>query len=214
MMWYVYGAGGLGTETMDIILDCYIGTKREVCSVAYLVDKPNKRYIGEIPVIAWADCQDDAFITVAVGEPEIRGELALKCINRGLTLRSVISDRAFVSKSADIQLGAVVAPFASIQANARISQNVAVNTQAIIGHDVFIDSDCVISSQANLGGAVELGARTYIGMGALVKENVTIGAQSIIGMGSVVYKNIPDNVIAIGNPARPAKRNESKRVFN
>lgn len=213
MMWYVYGAGGLGAETMDIIQECYIQEKAQSRSIAYLVDKPNKKYLGEIPVIGWDDCRGGEYVTVAVGEPEIRRQLARKCTDRGLIFKSVISDKAFVSESAEIQPGAIIAPFASIQANARISQNVAVNTQAIVGHDVLINSDAVISSQVNLGGAVVVGAQTYVGMGALVKENVTIGSQVIIGMGSVVYKDIPDRIIAIGNPARPAKINEAKRVF-
>jgi acetyltransferase-like isoleucine patch superfamily enzyme len=32
-------------------------------------------------------------------------------------------------------------------------------------------------------------------------------------MGSVVYSDIPDNVIALGNPARAARPNADKRVF-
>jgi len=42
---------------------------------------------------------------------------------------------------------------------------------------------------------------------------VKIGDSSIIGMGSVVYKDIPDEVIALGNPARVARKNEDKKVF-
>jgi acetyltransferase-like isoleucine patch superfamily enzyme len=32
-------------------------------------------------------------------------------------------------------------------------------------------------------------------------------------MYSAVYKDIPDEMIAMGNPARPMKRNEERRVF-
>ena len=50
-------------------------------------------------------------------------------------------------------------------------------------------------------------------MGVQIKEGISIGSNTIIGMGSVVYNDIPDNMIAIGNPARPIKKNLSKRVF-
>ncbi|MFW8642680.1 acyltransferase [Rhizobium beringeri] len=54
---------------------------------------------------------------------------------------------------------------------------------------------------------------SYLGMGALVKERMQIGHSSIIGMGSVVHIDIPDEVIALGNPARVVRRNEDKKVF-
>ena len=50
-----------------------------------------------------------------------------------------------------------------------------------------------------LGDGVQLGANvTIIG-------NVHIGNNVTIGAGSVVVKDIPDNAIAVGNPARVIK---------
>jgi acetyltransferase-like isoleucine patch superfamily enzyme len=46
-----------------------------------------------------------------------------------------------------------------------------------------------------------------------VKEGVKIGSNSIIGMGSVVYNDVPDNVIALGNPARVVRKNTHQKVF-
>jgi len=37
------------------------------------------------------------------------------------------------------------------------------------------------------------------------KDNVHIGKNSIIGAGSVVTHDIPENAIAVGNPARVIK---------
>ena len=59
-----------------------------------------------------------------------------------------------------------------------------------------------------------MGTSSFVGMGALIKENILIGDSVIVGMGSVVYRDIQDNVIAIGNPARVAKKNDDKQVFN
>jgi acetyltransferase-like isoleucine patch superfamily enzyme len=50
-------------------------------------------------------------------------------------------------------------------------------------------------------------------MGALIKEKLRIGRASIIGMGSVVHSDVPEEVIALGNPARVVRRNEDKKVF-
>ncbi|SLM63741.1 hypothetical protein DAQ1742_02892 [Dickeya aquatica] len=37
---------------------------------------------------------------------------------------------------------------------------------------------------------------------------------SIVGMGAAVFNDIPDEVIALGNPARILRKNDSKKVFN
>jgi acetyltransferase-like isoleucine patch superfamily enzyme len=66
----------------------------------------------------------------------------------------------------------------------------------------------------NLGGGVHVESACYIGMGALIKEKLRIGHTSIVGMGSVVHSEVPNEVIAIGNPARVVRRNEDRKVFN
>ena len=77
----------------------------------------------------------------------------------------------------------------------------------------MVEESSVISSQVNLGGGVSIGRESYVGMGALIREDIKIGENVIIGMGSVVHKDIPDGVIAMGNPARPLKKNTDKKVF-
>ena len=71
----------------------------------------------------------------------------------------------------------------------------------------------MIGGGISFGGDVELGRYAYIGMRSTIKEHVKIGAHSIIGMCSAVYKDIPDKMIAMGNPARPMKKNEEGRVY-
>lgn len=52
---------------------------------------------------------------------------------------------------------------------------------------------------------VELKNNVWIGDSAIVCKGVTIGENSIIGAGSVVAKDIPDNCVAVGNPAKVVK---------
>ena len=77
----------------------------------------------------------------------------------------------------------------------------------------MLEDGAFISAFCNIAGAVHIGKYSYIGMSSAVKELVNIGSYSIVGMYSAVYKDIPDEVIALGNPARPMRRNEEHRVF-
>lgn len=51
-------------------------------------------------------------------------------------------------------------------------------------------------------GLVNIGNKTFIGAGSIILPNVSIGNNCIIGAGSIVSKNIPDNSVAVGNPAK------------
>jgi acetyltransferase-like isoleucine patch superfamily enzyme len=58
-------------------------------------------------------------------------------------------------------------------------------------------------------GDIVIEDHAWLGVGVIVLSGVHIGKGAVIGAGSVVTKNVPDNAIAIGNPARVVKsRNE------
>jgi acetyltransferase-like isoleucine patch superfamily enzyme len=61
-----------------------------------------------------------------------------------------------------------------------------------------------------LGGAARVGSFSLLGLGAAVLPGVSVGSRSIIGAGSVVARDIPDDVVAMGVPARVSKRVFSK----
>ena len=53
-----------------------------------------------------------------------------------------------------------------------------------------------------------VGEDCWIGGGAIICPGVTIGDRCVIGAGSVVTKDIPDDSIAVGNPARVIRRRD------
>ena len=60
----------------------------------------------------------------------------------------------------------------------------------------------------NISGEVRIGEAAYWGTGAKVINRKTVGNHAVIGAGAVVTENIPDNVTAVGVPARVIKRND------
>ena len=51
-----------------------------------------------------------------------------------------------------------------------------------------------------------IGENCVIGIRSIIMPGVRIGNEVVIGGGSVVTKDIPDNCIAVGNPAKIIKR--------
>lgn len=51
-------------------------------------------------------------------------------------------------------------------------------------------------------GKVTIGNNVFIGMNSLILKGSKIGNNVIIGAGSIVTRDIPDNCVAVGNPAK------------
>jgi acetyltransferase-like isoleucine patch superfamily enzyme len=85
----------------------------------------------------------------------------------------------------------------------------------IIGDYVQIGSHCSIYSEStidNKKGEVILKRNCRIGSHSVVMPGVTIGKNSIIGAFSFVNEDIPDNVVAVGVPAKVIRK-LSKRII-
>jgi len=78
-----------------------------------------------------------------------------------------------------------------------------------IEEDVQIGSHCSIYSWSTIGnkkGKVTIRKGAKIGSHSVIMPEVTIGENSIIGAFSFVNRDIPDNVIALGIPAKTVER--------
>jgi maltose O-acetyltransferase len=86
-----------------------------------------------------------------------------------------------------------------------------------IGDNTLIASHTVITTQTHSTDCelyrdsleckpVAIGENVWIGAGAIILPGVTIGKNSIIGSGSLVNKDVPENVIAVGIPAKVLRK--------
>ena len=123
----------------------------------------------------------------------------------GYNFPIIISPEAIVDKSVKIDEGTVIMPGSIINIDSSIGKNCIINTGAIIEHDCKIGDNCHITPGVHISGAVNIGELSFIGIGATIIQGIKIGKNITIGAGSVVIKDIPDNVIALGNPAKIIK---------
>jgi len=94
--------------------------------------------------------------------------------------------------------------------------NIAVKEQVTIGKDcaiadytVIMDTDFhrILLPYYQMTKPIKIGNHVWIGDGAKIFKGVNIGDGAIVGGGSVVTKDIPQNCLAVGNPAKVIKEN-------
>ena len=214
----IYCAGGLGKEVFDIAyrvnnIHCnwdeifFVDDTEGLGDSFYQV----KLFTFDKMLVEFKD--DNLQFIIANGEPVVREKLSTKLKENNLKIISLIDPLASISPSAIIGDGLIAYPFSIIASHASIGNNVLVNAGAIIGHDIIVGNNTVISPQVCIGGGTKIGDNSYIGMGSKIKEQLVVGSSVIVGMSSAVHKDIPDDVIAMGNPARPLRRNDDNKVF-
>jgi acetyltransferase-like isoleucine patch superfamily enzyme len=79
----------------------------------------------------------------------------------------------------------------------------------ILEDDVQIGSHCSLYSVSTIDskkGRIILKRNAKIGSHSVVMPGVSIGKNSTVGAFSFVTKNIPDNVVAVGIPAKVIKK--------
>lgn len=69
----------------------------------------------------------------------------------------------------------------------------------------YRDTTRTINEQGISTSPIAIGDNVWIGANAVITAGVSIGKHCVIGAGSIVTKNIPDNSVAVGNPAKIIK---------
>lgn len=214
----IYCAGGFGKEVFDVaIRDNFVNNKWDnIFFIDDFLENESHCYLSKVYSLSTVKklfSVDSVEIVIASGEPALRKLLLDKIIKFGFKLGSVIDPSSIISPTAKLGDGIIITSNCIVASNAIVGGNVAINVKSIVGHDIVISNNSVLSSMVNIGGGCIIGEGSYLGMACLIREGIQIGHEVIIGMGSVVHNDIPSGMIAIGNPARPMRRNLDKRVF-
>jgi bifunctional UDP-N-acetylglucosamine pyrophosphorylase/glucosamine-1-phosphate N-acetyltransferase len=116
---------------------------------------------------------------------------------------------------AHLERGVELGNFGEVK-NARLGRGTKMHHFSYVG-------DAQVGQRANIGAGVitlnydgvhkhrtEIGDEAFIGSDSLLRAPIKIGARSVTGAGSVVTKDVPDDMLAVGVPARIRRKTERK----
>lgn len=181
----IIGAGGHARVIADMVKKSGDNVK------GFLDDDLSKDgVIGKID-----DCKkfSDCFFVIAIGNNEIRKEIAEKFPD--LKYRTVIHPRAVISEDVEIGVGTVIMANAVINANTKIGAHCIINTASVVEHDNVISDFVHISPGATLCGGTTVGELTQIGAGAVIGRGISICDSCIVGNGVTVREDIESSVM-------------------
>lgn len=200
----IFGAGGHGKEVADIATTCGWS------SIVFYDDGSSKKLIGPWEVAGnfeqlLLDLHQFDSVFVALGNSKFRSDKSQKLKNAGAQMATIIHPMSYISPHSTLGAGSVVMAGAVVNVDSHIGEGCIINTGSTMEHDCRIGDYAHICPGAHLAGAVHVGPYTWIGIGATISQELTIGSGVTVGAGAVVIRPIADNLVVVGNPAKPLK---------
>ena len=142
-------------------------------------------------------------VVLAIGSNRTRKQISERY---AVDYHAVVHPSAVIDPSVVVENGAVVFAGAVIQPDTVVRQHAIVNTSASVDHDCVIGEFAHIAPGTRLAGGVRVSRGAFLGIGACAIPGVTIGEWSSVGAGASIIGDIPDNVVAVGVPAKVLRR--------
>ncbi len=217
MLLAIYGAHGLAREVY--IIARKINQIHHRWSEYCFIDDINEiAEVNEVKVYKFSELMkerknNDIEVVIAVGEPGVRDFMYQRVKDEGVRLATLIHPGVYIDETTTVSEGVVIAEGVTITDNVEIGANTYIQSHAVIGHDIKIGQHTVIGSNCQIGGGDYIGDRVFMGFLSGTTDHISIGNDSVISAGAIVFRELPEGVVAVGNPARIMKKNESKKVF-
>lgn len=203
----IIGSGGFGREVLwnaqcAGIYDRFLFVTNaveehgaEICGVPV---------IGDLDAIAAQYEPDNTELIIAIGSPQARRRIVAK-LGGAYRFGKVISPDARMSKYVEIGEGSVICCYSILTTQITVGRHSIVNQNISIGHDTVIEDFVTIAPNCAISGYTLLKEACELGSSVVTIPHAVVGRNSVVGAGAVVTKPIPDNVVAVGTPAKPIK---------
>jgi sugar O-acyltransferase (sialic acid O-acetyltransferase NeuD family) len=196
----IIGAGGHAAELMDYIQAVNTEGNGSVNVMGLLDDNPANYahyefyapYLGSIK-----EHVIDQSVTYLIGIANIqyRKTIVQDFLDKGARFISIIHPRAFISKTARVGEGTVIAPYVNVGPKAVIGAFNLLNSRSSIAHDSVLGAFNFISPNVAISGFTNIGKNNLFGVNSATIPGIKIGDNNKISAGMVVDKQVGDNEI-------------------
>lgn len=199
----IYGAGAQAKIIWNAI------TKSGDFKVlGYLVDQdptPGQQYLGAPVLNADAALSDRSLprrVALGIGDNAERQKIGMKLEAAGVELPVIMHPHVSIGEMVTIGAGTVICANAMIDPDVVIGKGNILNAGSAVGHDTVTEDYVHVCGGTYVAARCRVKELSFISLRATVLPDLTVGRNCQVGAGSLLTKDLPDDHIAIGNPAR------------
>lgn len=186
----------------------------KVVGLYHYNDERTGEFVHGYPILgSFSELYNEGIIAknfvLTMGDMNIKKNVSQIILNFGGNIPTLVHPSAIISKFSNISdCGVLICSHCEIHNDTEIEEGCVMWPQAIVGHDCVIKKYVFIGPKAYIGAYTEVNERAFIGQcSVLISAKVNhVGFNTLVGAGALVTKPLPDNVVAIGSPARVIKQ--------
>jgi sugar O-acyltransferase (sialic acid O-acetyltransferase NeuD family) len=208
---YIIGAGGFGREVAWLVRR--INQIEETWNIVGFIDDDSSLWgKKEDGYSILGGCeylieQRNIFCVCAIGSAKVRKKIIEK-IQDKVQFATLIDPSVIMSESVQIGVGTIVCAGTIITVDEKIGNHVIFNLDCTLGHDDVIDDFVTLYPSVNVSGNCHLEECVEMGTGSQIIQGLNVGSGTIVGASACVINNLPEDVTAVGCPAKIIKRND------
>lgn len=162
------------------------------------------------PLSMAASLPNDLFFVFAVGSQStqlVRDQLFMKLGVSRSRFPAIVHPKADIDPTAEVGHGCIVHAGACMGPESQLCDFAILAVNSALGPTALVKEFAMVTSLVLILSRAVVGRMAFIGSMTCVLEDIQIGDFSRVGVGSIVTQDIPENAIAMGNPARLLGKN-------
>ena len=199
----IIGAGGHAAEIHDYIRYIINMGSEHPQSISYelagvIDDNPDTyekykfkcEYLGSIN---GHKVQNDCRYVIGIANLEFRHKIVERFLKEGAQFETLVHPSAYVSETARIGTGSVIAPNVNLGPNVSVGSFTLVNARCSLGHDTKVGDFNFISPNVCFSGGTSVGDHNLFGINSATIPGIKVGNRNKIMAGMVLDKNVGDD---------------------
>lgn len=196
----IIGGGGHAAE-----LDEYIRYANRVTDAGYTLegvidDNPdaysryrfNGPFLGSIKT---HEIRSDVQYLAGIANLKYRAPIVQQFLDKGANFLTFVHPSAYVSESAEIGRGCVIAPNVNLGPMTKIGTFNMINARCSIGHDTVMGDFNFLSPNVCFSGGTKIGNHNLFGINSATIPGIEVGDRNKIMAGMVLEKNVRDDEV-------------------
>jgi sugar O-acyltransferase (sialic acid O-acetyltransferase NeuD family) len=182
----IVGAGGYGRVALDVLLSSGLGERvlgfYDDAHAALSGEVRGVPILGDVGMLKSMLSIETVHVVVAITDNGARLRVANSLRGLGASFLTTVHPEAYVSATAVVgdgcvvAAGAIVHPDAAVGSHCFLGPGAVVDRDAEIGAGTWVSAGCVVGPGARVGARVVLGQNSSVGRKAVVDDDAEVGA--------------------------------------